>query len=177
VLDADKRILRLIAKWLKVGIIEDGRVTRGQVGAPQGAIRVRLVGPEIVPHQGERRHDRRTLCRRWRSQARSPHWLGHGRFTGAQVRCRLSPKILGRRYFPVAPDEIGSVRKIAPFGPSPAGGTRRFATLHSACPRGTTFLTTARKTYRYFRPRGWNRLCLFPLASPVRFSRCVQEPG
>jgi len=32
---ADKRILRLIAKWLKVGIIEDGRVTRSQVGAPQ----------------------------------------------------------------------------------------------------------------------------------------------
>ncbi len=35
---ADKRILRLIGKWLKVGIIEDGRVTRGQVGAPQGAV-------------------------------------------------------------------------------------------------------------------------------------------
>jgi len=35
---ADKRILRLIAKWLKVGIIEDGRVTRSKVGAPQGAV-------------------------------------------------------------------------------------------------------------------------------------------
>ena len=35
---ADKRILRLIAKWLKVGIIEDGRVTRSQAGAPQGAV-------------------------------------------------------------------------------------------------------------------------------------------
>jgi RNA-directed DNA polymerase len=35
---ADKRILRLIAKWLKVGIIEGGRVTRSQVGAPQGAV-------------------------------------------------------------------------------------------------------------------------------------------
>jgi group II intron reverse transcriptase/maturase len=35
---ADKRILRLIAKWLKVGIIENGRVTRGQCGAPQGAV-------------------------------------------------------------------------------------------------------------------------------------------
>jgi group II intron reverse transcriptase/maturase len=35
---ADKRILRLIAKWLRVGIIEDGRVTRSQVGAPQGAV-------------------------------------------------------------------------------------------------------------------------------------------
>ena len=35
---ADKRILRLIAKWLKVGIIEDGRVTHSQCGAPQGAV-------------------------------------------------------------------------------------------------------------------------------------------
>jgi len=35
---ADKRILRLIAKWLKVGIVEDGRRTRGTCGAPQGAV-------------------------------------------------------------------------------------------------------------------------------------------
>jgi RNA-directed DNA polymerase len=35
---ADRRILRLVAKWLKVGIVEDGRVTRGARGAPQGAV-------------------------------------------------------------------------------------------------------------------------------------------
>src|SRR6266478_4283631 len=35
---ADKRILRLIAKWLKVGIREDGRVTRSERGTPQGAV-------------------------------------------------------------------------------------------------------------------------------------------
>lgn len=35
---ADKRILRLVTKWLKVGIVEDGRVTRGVRGAPQGAV-------------------------------------------------------------------------------------------------------------------------------------------
>ena len=35
---ADKRILRLITKWLKVGIVEDGRVTRCSRGAPQGAV-------------------------------------------------------------------------------------------------------------------------------------------
>jgi group II intron reverse transcriptase/maturase len=35
---ADKRILRLIVKWLKVGIIEDGRVTRSNRGTPQGAV-------------------------------------------------------------------------------------------------------------------------------------------
>ena len=35
---ADKRILRLVAKWLKVGIVEDGCVARGSCGAPQGAV-------------------------------------------------------------------------------------------------------------------------------------------
>jgi len=35
---ADKRILSLIVKWLKVGIIEDGRVTRSNRGTPQGAV-------------------------------------------------------------------------------------------------------------------------------------------
>jgi retron-type reverse transcriptase len=35
---ADKRILRLITKWLKVGVVEDGRVTRSGRGAPQGAV-------------------------------------------------------------------------------------------------------------------------------------------
>src|SRR5450755_2762769 len=35
---ADKRILRLIAKWLKVGTVEDGRVTRSERGTPQGAV-------------------------------------------------------------------------------------------------------------------------------------------
>ena len=35
---ADKPILRLIAKWLKVGVTEDGRVTRSERGTPQGAV-------------------------------------------------------------------------------------------------------------------------------------------
>jgi RNA-directed DNA polymerase len=35
---ADKRILRLIKKWLRVGVVEDGRVTRSERGAPQGAV-------------------------------------------------------------------------------------------------------------------------------------------
>ena len=34
---ADKRILRLIAKWLKVGITEDGLVTRRERGTPQAS--------------------------------------------------------------------------------------------------------------------------------------------
>jgi len=35
---ADKRILRLVAKWLKVGITENGSAKRSSRGAPQGAV-------------------------------------------------------------------------------------------------------------------------------------------
>ena len=34
----DKRILRLIQKWLKVGVLEDGIVTRSETGTGQGAV-------------------------------------------------------------------------------------------------------------------------------------------
>jgi RNA-directed DNA polymerase len=34
---ADKRVLRLIGKWLAAGVIEDGRWTRAEEGSPQGA--------------------------------------------------------------------------------------------------------------------------------------------
>ena len=35
---ADKRILRLINKWLKAGVIEDGKRTSSERGTPQGAV-------------------------------------------------------------------------------------------------------------------------------------------
>ena len=36
---ADKRILRLIAKWLKVGVVtKEGHIERSTRGAPQGAV-------------------------------------------------------------------------------------------------------------------------------------------
>ena len=34
---ADKRVLRLIHKWVNAGVIEDGKWTASEVGAPQGA--------------------------------------------------------------------------------------------------------------------------------------------
>jgi len=55
----DNRVLRLIAKWLNAGVIEDGRWTASDDGAPQGAsglsaarehlpaLRPRLVGPAL----------------------------------------------------------------------------------------------------------------------------------
>jgi len=35
---ADRRILRLIRKWLQAGVMEDGRWSRTSVGTPQGAV-------------------------------------------------------------------------------------------------------------------------------------------
>jgi group II intron reverse transcriptase/maturase len=34
----DQRVIRLIRKWLKVGVMEDGEVRPGEVGTPQGAV-------------------------------------------------------------------------------------------------------------------------------------------
>lgn len=34
----DRRVVRLIRKWLKVGVMEDGEVRPGKVGTPQGAV-------------------------------------------------------------------------------------------------------------------------------------------
>jgi group II intron reverse transcriptase/maturase len=35
---ADRRILRLISKWLKAGVIEDGRRIKSLIGTPQGSV-------------------------------------------------------------------------------------------------------------------------------------------
>jgi group II intron reverse transcriptase/maturase len=34
----DRRVVRLIRKWLKAGVMEDGQVIPGEVGTPQGAV-------------------------------------------------------------------------------------------------------------------------------------------
>jgi group II intron reverse transcriptase/maturase len=33
---ADKRVIRLIQKWLKAGVLEDGKLTQNEIGSPQG---------------------------------------------------------------------------------------------------------------------------------------------
>ncbi len=34
----DRRVVRLIRKWLKAGVTEDGEMKPGEVGTPQGAV-------------------------------------------------------------------------------------------------------------------------------------------
>ena len=57
---ADRRVVRLIQKWLNAGVLEDGERTRSEEGTPQGgsrlaaagehlpALRVRPVGPAMA---------------------------------------------------------------------------------------------------------------------------------
>jgi len=40
---ADRRILRLIRKWLKAGISEDGQWSETKLGTPQGAVASPLI--------------------------------------------------------------------------------------------------------------------------------------
>jgi group II intron reverse transcriptase/maturase len=61
----DRRVVRLIRKWLKAGVTEDGVVTPGTVGTPQGAVISPLLANIYLHHvfdlwaeQWRRRHAR-----------------------------------------------------------------------------------------------------------------------
>src|SRR5438132_670464 len=62
---ADRRIARLIRKWLKAGVMEDGVVRPGTVGTPQGAVVSPVLANiylhyvfDLWSHQWRRRHAR-----------------------------------------------------------------------------------------------------------------------
>ena len=64
---ADKRILRLIQKWLKAGVSEDGKWSRTTVGTPQGAVISPILANvflhyvfDLWAHQWRERHDCQT---------------------------------------------------------------------------------------------------------------------
>ena len=75
---ADRRVVRLIQKWLNAGVLEDGERTCSEAGTVAGrqhqpaagqhlpALRVRPVGPAVEADAGARRRDRRALRRRLR---------------------------------------------------------------------------------------------------------------
>ena len=64
---ADRRILRLIRKWLKAGVSEDGEWTETKVGTPQGAV----ISPLLANRQLRKRIARAAAgkpgngCGRW----------------------------------------------------------------------------------------------------------------
>lgn len=66
---ADKRIIRLIQKWLRAGVLEDGMWTQSEVGTPQGAT-VSCLLANIYLHYV---YD--LWAHRWRSQRRGEEVL------------------------------------------------------------------------------------------------------
>ena len=79
----DRRIIRLIQKWLKAGVLEDGVVTVSEKGTRAGfgdltaacqrlpALRLRSLGGALATARGHGRHDHRALCRRYRRRLSS----------------------------------------------------------------------------------------------------------
>jgi RNA-directed DNA polymerase len=66
---ADRRIVRLIQKWLKAGVLEDGKHMQREVGSPQGASFSPLVANiylhyvfDLWAHQWRRRHGQGEVC-------------------------------------------------------------------------------------------------------------------
>ena len=83
----DRRLVRLIRKWLKAGVLEEGRVTRSTEGTPQGG--VICFGPPHGPHpstafRGSLRHPDPSLYFQgvgvggWKSIV--PEFTGHRRW-------------------------------------------------------------------------------------------------
>src|SRR5215213_9370299 len=71
---ADPRIIRLIRKWLKAGVLEDGVVRVSDLTAPRQrlpALRLRPLGRALATARGHGRHDHRALRRRHRGRLRA----------------------------------------------------------------------------------------------------------
>ena len=85
----DRRILRLIRKWLTAGVVEHGHKTRASVGTPQGAV----ISPLLAKSRGLKRRSSGTSGRRRRrmeaslvSASRSGSPCG----SGSTACCRIS---------------------------------------------------------------------------------------
>jgi retron-type reverse transcriptase len=80
----DRRIIRLIRKWLKAGILEDGVVSVSDSGTGQGsviltaacqrlpALRARSLGRTLATARGHGRYDHRALCRQLHRRLPAP---------------------------------------------------------------------------------------------------------
>jgi RNA-directed DNA polymerase len=62
---ADRRMLRLIQKWLKAGVSEDGQWSETSLGTPQGAVATPLTQKVIWPA---------CVTWGWTTALRGPHW-------------------------------------------------------------------------------------------------------
>ena len=104
---ADPRMLRLIRKWLRAGVSQDGRWSETKVGTPQGAVASPLlanaypllcfgpVGESVAKTSCKRRLYRRPLrgrlCRGIPAQARSRAIPDGAEVPNGAVRFKLAP--------------------------------------------------------------------------------------
>jgi len=69
----DERILRLVGKWLKAGVLEGGELSVSETGTPQGAglatarerlsaLRLRSVGQSVATARSQRQRDHPAIC-------------------------------------------------------------------------------------------------------------------
>jgi RNA-directed DNA polymerase len=59
---ADRRLLRLIQKWLRAGVSEDGQWSKAEVGTPQGAVASPLLANVYLHYVFD------LWAQRWRTQ-------------------------------------------------------------------------------------------------------------
>ena len=99
-------MVRLVMKWVRAGVMEDGKLSDVEAGTPQGGVisprwptstslRIRSLGPEVAEDGGARRGVRRALRRRRRDglrgrRGRAGDADGSGR-TPCPVRFALHP--------------------------------------------------------------------------------------
>src|ERR1700682_458255 len=137
----DRRIIRLIQKWLKAGVLEDGRLIETTEGTPArlsgittacecvSPLRLRSLGRAVAHAPRKGRYDRRAVCRR------------HNRWIPAPARCGAFPDrsqgTLGKVRAQPAPgkDPPPRVRQICCRTPGRAGpgqaGDVRFPGVHA----------------------------------------------
>ena len=104
---ADRRIVRLIQKWLRAGVLEDGKRTQSEVGTPQGAWNFTVARQHLSPLRAgplgsgmaaasKGRCDHRPLCRRRRrglsARGRSQAVLGRPRGAFREIRTGAAPR-------------------------------------------------------------------------------------
>ena len=125
---ADRRVVRLIQKWLNAGVLEDGKRTRVKEGTPQGGSASPLLA-NIYLHYvfdlwvqqwrqtaGARRRDRRALCRRLRGGIPASRRMPSG--SRAELRERFAEVRPGAASREDAPHRIRSATR-------PTTGKRR----------------------------------------------------
>src|SRR5260221_11026900 len=96
--------------------------------------------------------------------------------TDPDLNLSIHPARVTARRLPPSAEPSGSSR-FDPVGPRSTTMTYPLRSIGITPLRRYYEAVRPSPAHRYFQPHGWSRLCFFPLASPARFSRSIQEPG